>query len=360
MIERVELHTFALRFREPYVTARGKLERRDLLLVRLHSDDGLIGLGETGPLALRGGPGLSEIIDCIRDRYTPILHGSRPDSSNVSELIGRLWQARSFPQAITGVDLALWDLVGKKEGKPLWQLLGANEPPRVTCNATLTAGEPGDVAQQAKRWADLGFQDFKMKVGTANDYEQVAAVRDVVGRQANIRIDANGIWELEEAIAMLDRLESLGIELCEQPVATLKEMVEVSKATEIPLVADESVISPGDARRAIDDGGCDLVTVKVAKAGGIDATRKVMESAPVYLSSAIDGPLGIAAAAHLAALLPRNGFAAGLAQGLATEHLLAETIAADRESLQGAELSAPTKPGLGIEIDQAALDDCLI
>ena len=199
-----------------------------------------------------------------------------------------------------------------------------------------------------------------MKVGTANDYEQVAAVRDVVGPQANIRIDANGIWEIKEAVAMLGRLEGFGIELCEQPVATLKEMAEVSKSTEIPLAADESVVSPGDARRAIDDGGCELVTVKVAKAGGVYATRKVMESAPVYLSSAIDGPLGIAAAAHLTALLPRKGFAAGLAQGLATEHLLAETIAADQETLKGAELGAPTKPGLGIEIDQAALEDCLI
>ncbi len=360
MIERVELHAFALRFREPYVTARGRLDRRELLLVRLHSDDGLIGLGETGPLALRGGPGLSEIIDCIRDEYIPLLQGSKPDSYNVAELIGRLWQASSSPQAISGVDLALWDLVGKEAGKPLWQLLGANEPPRITCNATLTAGEPGDVAQQAKRWADLGFRDFKMKVGTANDYEQVAAVRDVVGQQANIRIDANGVWELEEAIAMLNSLESLGIELCEQPVATLEEMVEVGKATEIPLAADESVVTPDDARCAVTDGGCDAVTVKVAKAGGVDATRKVMESAPVYLSSAIDGPLGIAAAAHLAALLPRKGFAAGLAQGLATEHLLAETVAADPQPLQGAELKAPTKPGLGIEIDQAALDDCLI
>ena len=360
MIEKVELVAFALRFREPYVTARGKLDRRELLLVRLHTDDGLIGLGETGPLALRGGPGLSEIVACIRERYAPVLHGSHPDPSNITELIGRLWQTGHFPQAIAGVDLALWDLVGKRADKPIWQLLGANEPPNFTCNATLTTGEPADVAEQAQRWADLGFQTFKLKVGTANDREKVAAVRKTVGPQAQIRIDANGVWEPEEAITILSDLEQSDIELCEQPVATLAGMAEVGKATEIPLAADEIVVSPEDARRAVTDGGCDAVTVKVAKAGGIEATRTVMESAPAYLSSAIDGPLGIAAAAHLAALLPQEGFAAGLAQGLATAHLLAETIAADPQLLQGDEMKAPTEPGLGIEIDQAALDDCRI
>lgn len=360
MIEKVELIPFSLGFKKPYVTARGKLKRRELLLVRLHTDSGLTGLGETGPLALRGGPGLTEIASCIEERYAPLVIGSRPDPSNVAELIGGFWQADRSPQAVAGVDLALWDLVGKREGKPLWQLLGASSAPRATCNATLTSGEPDDVAEQARGWAGLGFRSFKLKLGAANDVEQVSAVRKAVGPEARIRLDANGVWVLDEAISKLSDLERFDIELCEQPVATLADMAELGKAVNIPLAADESVIDADDARRAISAGGCEAVTVKVTKAGGIEATRAVLESAPAYLSSAIDGPLGIAAAAHLAALLPKTGFAASLAQGLATEHLLSETVAIGPKRLNGAVLEAPSAPGLGIEIDQAALDRCLM
>jgi O-succinylbenzoate synthase len=121
------------------------------------------------------------------------------------------------------------------------------------------------------------------------------------------------------------------------------------------VAADESVVTAEDARRAVEMGACDVATVKIAKAGGLAAGLEVSRELPVYLSSALDGPVGIAAAAHVAQVLPRSGLTASLAHGLATSDLFASSIASAACALSDAHLVAPDEPGLGVEIDELAL-----
>jgi L-alanine-DL-glutamate epimerase-like enolase superfamily enzyme len=318
--ERVEVIPYALPFREPYVTARGRLERRELLLVRVYAD-GVVGLGETAPLALRGGATLREIAAEI-------------ESGHVTSL-----------QAALALDLAQWDLRAKAAGVPVHELLGVRAGP-VPCNATLVAAKPVAVAAKAAEWADLGFTTFKLKAGVDGDVEQVHAVREVVPGDARIRVDANGVWSVDEAAA---RLEAMGpLELAEQPVATLHEMRALAQRVATPLAADESVVSVDDARAAA--SVCDAATVKLAKAGSLDAALAIARELPVYLSSALDGPVGIAAAAHVAQAL--HG---ALAHGLATSLLFADTIAARECAVRDGHLHLPGGPGFGVEIDEAAL-----
>jgi len=233
--------------------------------------------------------------------------------------------------------------------------LGATAAAPVRCNATLVAGEPSEVAADAERWAGRGFKTFKLKLGAGDDVAQVRAVREAVGPQARLRVDANATWSVEEALGVLRMIEPLDIELAEQPVGDLRELAEVSAATTIPIAADESVASSKDAGRAARADACQLATVKLAKVGGVGEANGIAAQLPIYLSSALDGPLGIAAAAHAAQALPFSGIAADAAHGLATQLLFAETPATLQASLDGDLLSPPPGPGLGVELDEKAL-----
>jgi L-Ala-D/L-Glu epimerase len=355
LITAIETVPYALPFRAPYVTARGRLERRELLLVRVRTSGGPEGLGEAAPLALRGGPSLAEIQRELLERCAPALEGHKLTLASLAALIAAVRATGVSPQALAGVDLALHDLIGRIEGEPVWRLLGGNADAPVPCNATLVAAAPSDVAADASAWAERGFRTFKLKVAVDGDRESVQAVRGAVGPGARIRVDANGAWSVPDAIEALDSMAASELELVEQPAATLADLGRVRRAVRVPVAADESVVSVDDARSAIEQGACDVATVKLAKVGGMAEGLAIAEAMPVYLSSALDGPVGIAAAAHLFQAMPRPGIATGLAQGLATQELFTATIAAQGAEVRDGHLNLPDDPGLGVALDELAL-----
>jgi o-succinylbenzoate synthase len=329
----VEVIPYALPFREPYVTARGRLEQREMVLLRLRDEEGRVGLGEAVPLAMRGGAALGQV---VRE-----LEGFAASPGD--------WAPLSAPSRCA-VSTALFDL--QDDGA------GGRMPQPVPCNATLVAGEPEAVAEQALRWAAEGYSTFKLKLGVGNDVEQVAAVRAALGTEAQIRVDANASWDLETAKETLAALEPLGVQLAEQPVATIEQAAELSRATSIPLAGDESVETAADAARAASAGAFQLTGIKLSKVGGPSAATEIAAALPAYVSSALDGPVGIAMGARLAAELQNTPWPAGgeRAHGLATQRLFATTIAAVECELRDGMLHPPPGPGLGIEIDEGALE----
>jgi L-Ala-D/L-Glu epimerase / N-acetyl-D-glutamate racemase len=346
-IASVEVVPYSLPFREPYVTARGSLDRREMVLLRLRSEDGLTGLGEAVPLSLRGGATMARVVGELE------LLGelSELDEASLSGGIASL-----SPPARCAALTALLDLRGRRAAAEGPSSPAAVEP--VRCNATLIAAEPAAVAEDALRWATTGFSTFKLKLGVGDDAARVMAVREAVGPEARIRVDANASWDVAGAKRTLAELEELDVELAEQPVATLEEAAEVASATSIPIAGDESVESRADAERAIALGACALAGVKLSKVGGPEEAISIAEVLPSYLSSALDGPVGIAAAAQVAQTLgasaPKGGL--GLAHGLATQRLFASTVASVECELREGMLHPPAGPGLGVEIDERALD----
>lgn len=361
-IAAVEVIPYALPFRHPYVTARGRLERREMVLLRLRSAEGVVGLGEAVPLSLRGGAGLAQVVAEL-ERL-----GELPELSEQSIRAGAA--GLSAPARCAALT-ALLDLRGRQAPpsdpslKPRSHFRPHSgqkydrdsEGGAVTCNATLVAGEPAAVAEEALRWAADGFATFKLKVGPGEDVAQVRAVREALGPDARIRVDANASWELETARRVLAELEPLGIELVEQPVAALEEMAALAAATGVPLAADESVASPAEAERAAALGACEFTGIKLAKVGGPEQAIEIADLLPAYVSSALDGPVGIAAAAQVALTLSGSDRPErlDLAHGLATQRLFAATIAAVECELRGDRLHLPPGPGLGIEIDEDSL-----
>jgi muconate cycloisomerase len=345
----VEVIPYALPFEEPYVTARGVLQRREMVLLRVRDADGVEGLGEAVPLALRGGVTLVEV---VRELEGWGEHGEV--------------RALSAP-ARCAVETALMDLRGRRAGKGLGEEVRVEA---VECNATLVAGPADAVAAEAEKWAQAGFITFKLKLGAetaktriepgflrSRDVEQVRAVREALGSGVRIRVDANEAWDLETAKATLAALEPLGIELAEQPVAGLETMSALAASTSIPLAADESVATLSEAEEAVALGACAYAGIKLSKVGGPEEALAIADVLPAYVASGLDGPVGIAAAAQVALSVAETGHPERLqlAHGLATQRLFASTIAAVECELRDGMLHLPPGPGLGVEIDEEAL-----
>lgn len=352
------LDTFpiGLPFTRPYLTATGRLERREMVVVRIASEDGAVGWGDAVPLSLRGGPGLATVRRDLEEACRPALAGADLGEGAASHPAGvrRCLQAGAGAQALSAIDIALLDLVGKVEGEPAWRLLGAGAPGPVICNATIGADPPERAAAAAAAAVRSRFTTIKVKVGDGDDLERMRAVRAAAGPDAALRIDANGVWPQERAIERVTTMAGLGLELAEQPCSTLAGLAAVRARTGVPVVADESVGDVGEARMAIAAGACDAATLKLAKVGGPLAAIAIAGAAPAYLSSALDSAVGIAGAAHTALALPQRGFAVGLAHGLATASLFADNVADDRP-WSGPEIELGEHPGLGIDVDESAI-----
>lgn len=341
----VEVIPYALPFKKPYVTARGRLDRREMVLLRLRSDDGLVGLGEAVPLSLRGGAPIAQVV--------AELEGLARRDEVDEEALGSGALALSAPARCAALT-ALLDLRGRRASGEAALAEAASEP--VVCNATLVAGEPTAVARDAERWASEGFSTFKLKLGVGDDVGQVRAAREALGPEARIRIDANAAWDVETARRTLREIEPLDVELAEQPVASLEEAAQVSGSTSIPLAGDESIEDRRDAVRAVKLGACKLAGLKLSKVGGPEEAIAIAEVLPSFVSSALDGPVGIAAAAQVAQTLDQAALGIPhFAHGLATQRLFSSTIASIECKLREGELHLPMGPGLGVEIDEAAL-----
>lgn len=352
-IASLEVVPYALPFREPYVTARGSLTRREMVLLRLRDEDGVQGLGEAVPLSLRGGASLGQVVDeleALGERETLDEMSLRGSAAGLS--------APARCAALT----ALLDLRGRRAAGERSQFASPAEANSertepVRCNATLVAGDPAAVVAEAESWAADGFSTFKLKLGTGDDAAQVRAVREALGPRARIRIDANGAWDLGTAKRVLAEVEPYEIELAEQPVASVGQAAELAASTPIPLAADESVMSRADAERVAAGGAFAMSGIKLSKVGGPEEALEIAEVLPAYVTSALDGPVGIAAALQVAQSLGDLGRSAGesLAHGLATQRLFASSVASTGCELRGDLLYPPDGPGLGVEIDESSL-----
>ncbi len=357
-IASLETVPVGLPFRRRYLTAAGALDRREMLIVRIRDDDGATGYGDAVPLSLRGGPGLAAVRADLDQICAPALVGLQIAENPLGSIvaaIGRCRVAGAGPGALSALDIALLDLVGKLASRPVWSLLGAGSSGPVTCNGTLGADPPEIAAELAGEMARAGFGTLKVKVGSGADQDRMEAVRNACGPDVKLRIDANGAWGPTEAVGQLDRLEPLGIELAEQPCPTIEELALVRARTSVPIVADESVCNLEQARHASEIRAVDAATLKLAKVGGVHAALAIAATVPSYLSSALDSVLGIAAGAHAAQALPPREFATGLAHGLATSGLFTDNVADDR-SLLGPGIELGDDPGLGVDVDEDAIE----
>ncbi len=328
-----DLYVLSLPFREPFVTATGVIAERRIVLLRLEDEDGAVGYGEAAPFEPYDGVSVEQVEAVLRGRSREELR-----------------------QAEAAVEMALLDLDARREGRPI----GEPGAIAIPVNTTLPAGPADEVAARAKERLRAGYQCFKLKVGRPDDEERVAAVREAIGSWPALRLDANGVWTVDEAIDRIRALEPNDIELVEQPCATLPELADVRRRVSTPIAADESITGPDDVRAAAAARACDAVNVKLASCGGVERARAAIRTAgeagiAAYLSSTFDGPWGISAALQLAA-----GETFQLACGLATLELFDSPLAGLLKPTRGGLMPVPAGPGLGVELEDDVLSEALV
>jgi L-Ala-D/L-Glu epimerase len=335
----VRIASLILRFARPLETAYGDLHERELVLLRLRGGDGVVGWGEAAPLEPYDGVALDAVRDALQ-AYEPILRDG--DDMPGGALLDACRDAADLPQALAAVDLALWDRAGNREGRPVSALITEEPAQSVRVNATIAAEDRAGAAAAAAEAARAGYSCVKVKVGRGDDAGRVAAVRAAAGPQMELRLDANGAWSVEEAVATIEALAPAGLELVEEPVHGVEAMREVRDRVAVRVAMDETAAEPGSLTAAVADAVC----LKVSRCGGISgllaqAALVRASGADVYLSSTFDGPLGIAAAVHCAAALRPTA-----ACGLGTLELFADELAV--LSVTDGGIAVPEAPGLGV------------
>jgi L-alanine-DL-glutamate epimerase-like enolase superfamily enzyme len=296
----VSRRTVALR--SPHHAAHGTLTERTLFAVLLEGPDDVQGRGEAAPL---------EAYDGVSDELTAAAlaaHaqaiGALHDDATGPQVLDACRRVADLPQALAAIDLALWDRAGRRAGTPVAALLTDLPADSVEVNATIGALDRGRAADEAAEAAAAGFRCVKVKVGLGDDAARVAAVRALAGPEMALRLDANGAWGVEEAVGHLEVLAPAGLELVEEPVHGIEALRAVRERVPVRIAMDETTAEHGALASAAADAFC----LKVGRCGGISATLAAASlvramGGEVYLASALDGPLGIAAALHCAAAL---------------------------------------------------------
>jgi L-alanine-DL-glutamate epimerase-like enolase superfamily enzyme len=332
-----------LRLKAPLRTSYGTVRERELLTVALVGKEGIAGYGDVAPLEPYDGVSVRRVAHAL-ERYRlavealPVADGARVRRA--------CRDADDLPAALSAIDLALWDLAGRREGKSVCTLLADAPAASVAVNATLSAQDRTGAAEQAAHAVAQGFACLKLKVGTGDDVARVAAVRAAAGPQAALRLDANGAWDAEQAVRAIHALEPAGLELVEEPTHGVQAMRAVRERVAARVSIDETSGMAG----ALGAGVADAVCLKIARCGGIAgllaaATLAGAAGMDVYVASALDGPLAVAGALHAAAALasrgplPPCGLATlGMFEGM--EQVLAPT--------EG-RIAVPQAAGLGVE-----------
>ncbi|MEN8115294.1 MAG: mandelate racemase/muconate lactonizing enzyme family protein, partial [Actinomycetota bacterium] len=248
------------------------------LLLRVHTDEGLIGLGEVSGTMGWSGEDQVTAAHIVHSYIEPVLIGRNPlDIRRHAAAMRGVVTGHAFTRA--GIEIALWDLLGKAAGLPVYQLLGGRVRDEIPTVFPITGKEPALAAEIALWAVEQGFGTVKVKVGLDpdEDVERVRAVRTAVGDGVKVAADANGGWTTRAAIQTIPRLEDLGIVYMEQPVRPLdvQRLAEVRAQVSVPIVADESVFSPEDAMAVVRAGAADVLSAYVGKAGGITGAATI-------------------------------------------------------------------------------------
>ncbi|MBJ7459121.1 MAG: mandelate racemase/muconate lactonizing enzyme family protein [Thermoleophilaceae bacterium] len=357
-IDRVELFALRLPLRSPFHSGGTTTDFRDLGVLRLTDEDGRTGVGEITPYPDPVAPPLDDLIAAFES-------GARDQLLDAEIFDHGLTLDSKLPAAVeSAIDVALLDLLARREEIRVADLIGVEVQERVAVNATITAPTVDEVAELGQHAVEAGFATIKLKVGHASDDRaRLEALREAVGFETLIRLDANGGWFTGEAIDHINEFQEFGLELIEQPVAPddLASMHRVRDASLVPIIADEGVRSVEDLDLHVANGACDGVAIKLAQVGGITSASLLAGNAAragllTFVTSTLDGPVGLAAGLHFAAA--RSDFS--VANGLATGGLFEESYALGLPDVVDGALELTDVPGLGIELDEDALLDLSI
>lgn len=309
-IARIETGEVRIPLVTPFKTALRTVDSVNDIVVRITADDGQAGFGEAPPTAVITGDTKDSIRGAVEEFIAPNLVGMEIDNLDgiMKKLHGCILKNTSAKAA---VDMAVYDLFAKSCKKPLYKVLGGSRS-EIETDLTISVNEISEMVEDSLKAVEQGFRILKIKVGKEGikDIDRIKAIRQAVGPDIRLRIDANQGWSPKEAVRIIRTMEDMGIsmELVEQPVSAhdFNGMKYVTSQVYTPILADESVFSMEDAIRLIQERAADLINIKLMKTGGIYQALKICGIAENYgvecmIGCMLESKIAVSAAAHLAA-----------------------------------------------------------
>ncbi len=343
-------------------TAHGEHIDSPYVIIQVYTDEGLIGLGEATLAPRWSGETSDSCLAAINQLIAPALIGQDPLNINAAvQKIDRVIKLNPFTKA--AIEMALWDLAGKASGQPVYQLLGGKVRESIPVKTVIGAFAPEKAIELTQFFLDQGFSSLKVKVGLdlESDLTRLQAVRQTIGPDVSMGVDANCGWDFSTACAALSQIEQFDLAFCEQPIQTghHDSWNDLRKFTSIPLMADESVFSVADAWEICRQRSADILSIYPGKNGGISRTVAICHLAEAAgltcaIGSNLELGIGSAAMLHVAAamkVINCERFPADCVGPLFHE---ADLI---RQPLSQGPVTAelPTAPGLGVELDEDQL-----
>lgn len=355
-IKDIEIFYFDIPMVKPFRIAIGTMEGAKDVLIKIHTDHGIVGIGEACPFPPITGE-TQETNIAVAKALREVLIGKDPLAiEGILKGFGTF--THTNPSIIAAFDMALYDILGKVAGLPLYRILGGDRNSFET-DLTVDLDTPKKMAEMAQDVINKGYKIIKIKVGQdpSLDIERLEAIRSAVGYKYQIRIDANQGWTVPQAIEALKKMEKFDIQFCEQPVSAwnIDGMRIVRNESPIPIMADESLFSPNDAIKLIKSESCEYFNIKLMKSGGIRNAIKISniaESAGIrcMVGCMLETKVALTAASHFVAS-SRNVIFADLDSD--SSHAVFPVI--DGIKVEGGTITLPEKPGLGLDVDPSFL-----
>ncbi|GGJ99147.1 N-succinyl-L-Arg/Lys racemase [Lentibacillus kapialis] len=361
-ITQIELYHVNLPLKEPFIVSYMRYDMMPSIIIKIHTDEGIIGYGESVPDENVTGESVQSDIVTLKHYLIPTVIGSDPRNIyQVHEKMNR--KIFGNPAAKAAIDIACYDIIGKYSQLPIYLLLGGKKDTAPSLPFVLSILEPGVLAKQAKAAVDDGYTEIKMKLGAGDekDIQRVKAVRKAVGNDVLIRVDANQGWKsVQRAKRIIEYLSPYNPSWVEQPIAAddVSLFKELKQSTSIPLMADESLVTVKDLRILAEHQSVDYINIKLMKSGGIYpslqlATQADFMGIQCQIGSMVESSIASAAGFHLA--LSKKNI-------ISTEVSGPVMFTKEPGDLDYSppHINLSNKPGLGITVDEDVIQELVV
>ncbi|MCF2140473.1 MAG: dipeptide epimerase [Candidatus Lokiarchaeota archaeon] len=360
-ITSIDIYKMNMKLSSVFATSIGSIPSAENVLIKINTDENLIGWGEASPFSFITAETQNTCIEAAKF-LGKLLIGKDPTAieENLSLLKRSLPSHTSIHSAF---DMAMWDLLGKESNQPIYKLLGGKNHQLRTDQTMGHEKSVEDVQNKARKFIEQGFNEIKMKTGRPGltDYKHVKGVREVIGDEIELKIDSNQGWDLAESLKNARLMENLNLLYIEQPLPiwNLEDMARLRSKINTPVCADESVFNEIDAFKICKLGAADYLNIKLGKSGGIHTGLKINAIAESYGAKCMIGcfsesRLGLTAAAHLAIARPNIFFLDLDSAFMIAEDPIIGGIEFGKENMSL--INVNEKPGLGADVKEEYLD----
>lgn len=363
-ISALELFRIKVNLLNPYRMSKvlGTRIETQAVILKIHTNQAIFGLGEANPAPLVGGETTDSVIATIQTFFAPLLLGANPlEAAKLEIALDRIIAGNNAAKA--AVSVALFDILAKAEKVPLHLLFGGKLYSELPVMWPLSNGSPTEDNKVIERKLKLGHTTFMLKMGAQDvksDIERVTVIREKYGNGIRLITDANQGWNYRETLSFVDGLEAEMIDLMEQPIPAenLEDYRRVCRQSPWPVSVDESLYSIQDAKRIIKAEAADVFSLKISKHGGLSKTKKIALLAKVFgidclMNSEIEFGVNQAALLQLGCTL---GNLVDLGHAYMSPLRLADDITDYSRLVNNGKVCVPDTPGLGVNLDDKKLE----